>query len=124
MELTPKQQTVELIRKANRILLITRPSSDGDTLGSLVGLGLVLTKLGKEVALVSPDPVPTHLAFLPSISLVKQEFAGTRDLVVSIDLIRAPVERMSYRKDPAGKSLDILVTPRSGTIPEEAVSIV
>lgn len=104
-------------------MLITRPGSDGDTLGSLVGLGLALTKLGKEVVLICPDSVPPQLSFLPAISQVKQEFVGTRDLVVSIDLVKAPVDRISYRKDPAGKKLDILVTPKSGTIPEEAVEV-
>jgi len=123
MELTPKQQTVELIRKAERLLLLARPSSDGDALGSLVGLGMVLKKLGKEVALVSPDPVPDHLAFLPQTADVSREFAGTRDLVIAVDLTRAPVERVSYRKDPSQKTLEILLTPKSGVLAEEAVAV-
>jgi len=123
MELTPKQQTIELIRKAERVLLIARPSVDGDALGSLAGLGLVLAKLGKEVALVSPDPVPGNLLFLPKIQEVKREFAGTRDLRIAIDLSKGSVEKLSYRRDPDRRTLEILVTPKTGVIPLDAVEL-
>src|SRR3990172_3841944 len=99
MELTPKQQTVELIRQADRLLLIARPSADGDAMGSLVGLGLALKKLGKDVAMVTTEPVPSHLAFLPGITDVSTEFSSSRDLAVSLDLAKTPVEKVSYRKD-------------------------
>ena len=123
MELTPKQQTIELIRKAERVLLIARPSVDGDALGSLAGLGLVLAKLGKEVALVSPDPVPGNLLFLPKVQEVKREFAGTRDLRIAIDLSKGSVEKLSYRRDPDRRTLEILVTPKTGVIPLDAVEL-
>jgi phosphoesterase RecJ-like protein len=123
MELTPKQQTIELIRQAQRLLLITRPGMDGDALGSLVGLGGVLAKLGKEVALLSPDPVPANLSFLPLLDRVQHQFTGARDLKVSLDLTKAAVEKVSYRKSEEEKTLDILITPKSGIIPEQAVSV-
>lgn len=123
MELTPKQQSVELIRKANRLLLIARPSSDGDALGSLLGFGLVLEKLGKEVLLASPDPIPDSLRFLPQVDRVQREFAGTRDLKLSIDTKQYPIEKLSYRKEQGGSMLDILITPKTGTILPEAVAI-
>ncbi len=123
MELTPKQQSVELIRKASRLLLIARPSGNGDALGSLIGLGLALEKLGKEVVLFSPDPIPDSLQFLPQVDRVQHELAETRDLKISIDTKSCPIEKLGYRKDQNTGKLDILVTPQAGTIAPESIVI-
>ena len=43
---------------AQRILLTTHQSPDGDGLGSQVALAAFLRSAGKEVVILNPDPVP------------------------------------------------------------------
>lgn len=50
---------------AQRVFCLSHPKPDGDAIGSLLGIYYTLTAQGKEVFLVSPDPVPTYLRFLP-----------------------------------------------------------
>jgi len=50
---------VEELRQADKLLLTTHENPDGDALGSLLGMHLVLTQLGKDsVMYMSPDEQP------------------------------------------------------------------
>ena len=76
----------EAIRKAQRILVVTHVSPDGDAIGSLLGLGWALEGLGKEVILACADPVPRHYRYLPGSGRIVQAPDPTGvDLVISLD---------------------------------------
>lgn len=121
MELTPKQQTVELLRTSKRILLLTRPQPNGDAIGSMCALALTLMKLGKDVVLVCPDPVPTSLQFLPATAGIKQEVTDAVELVITVGSSHL-VEKVTYRRGDDG-SLQIALTPKQDPIPKDAVSV-
>lgn len=53
------------IQKARKILLATHISPDADSVGSCLAFFAVLTSLGKETTLLSCDPPPANLSFLP-----------------------------------------------------------
>lgn len=55
----------EIIRKSNRVLVTSHENPDGDAIGSMLGLGLGLESIGKEVFFYNNDGVPSHLKFLP-----------------------------------------------------------
>lgn len=80
-----KQRIEELIAGARRILLITHVAPDGDAIGSLLGLGIMLRALGKELTLACEDPVPEIYAYLPGSEKVVRQTGGSHDLVVSLD---------------------------------------
>jgi phosphoesterase RecJ-like protein len=46
---------------------------DGDALGSLLALGLAIERLGREVAILSADPIPTSYLFLPAADRIRPE---------------------------------------------------
>lgn len=77
--------TVELIRAARRIILACHINPDGDALGSMLGLGLGLSKLKKSVAMLCPDKIPSRYDSLPGISRVRQSWRATADLAISVD---------------------------------------
>ncbi|MCD6363799.1 MAG: bifunctional oligoribonuclease/PAP phosphatase NrnA [Synergistetes bacterium] len=52
------------IREANDIFLVSHERPDGDAIGSLLGMGLAIQKLGKNVRMLNPDPVPKVYEFL------------------------------------------------------------
>jgi phosphoesterase RecJ-like protein len=82
------QETADILEKANKIALTTHINSDGDALGSLLGLGTALERLGKEVFFLIDDALPVQYRFLPGIEKIKKpdEFSLiTADLLVILD---------------------------------------
>jgi bifunctional oligoribonuclease and PAP phosphatase NrnA len=122
MELTPKQQTTEQIKAAERILLLTHISPDGDALGSLLAFYLILKKLGKDVTAVVPEQLPVSFGFLPQTQEITQSFSGTKDFVITIDTTKTKVDRLAYKNVPQENKLNIVVTPQAGSFKSEDVS--
>ena len=77
----------ELILKSDRIVIVGHVSPDGDVIGSMLGLGRALEKLGKQCTLVVPDTLPTMFSFLPGFTslLACPKHLDTPDLVVTLD---------------------------------------
>lgn len=122
MELSPKQQTVELIKSATNILLLTHENPDGDALGSLLALQMVLTKLGKEVTAVASDPVPGVYQFLPGKDVLTKDFNGIKDFVITVDTSKTKVDKLGYKNLPEENKLNIVITPIAGTFVSQDVS--
>ena len=75
-----------LVGAADRIALVTHKAPDGDAIGSLLGLGLALKRIGKRVVTACHDPVPDKFRFLPGASEVLQSPDGIApDLLIALD---------------------------------------
>ncbi len=122
MELTPKQQTTQTIAAASKILVLTHVNPDGDALGSLIALYLVLKKLGKDVTAVAPEVVPNAFGFLPNTADLTKSFSGTKDFIITIDTSKTNVDRLGYKHLPEENKLNIVISPRGGTFKSEDVS--
>ncbi len=85
--MTTTQVIRELIEPAQRLLLVTHISPDGDALGSLVGLGIYLGQQNKQVTLVCDSDIPARFNFLPLVQEIKKrpETAERYDLVIVLD---------------------------------------
>jgi len=79
------QTAAQLIRQARDILVICHVMPDGDAIGSLLGLGWALHKLGKEHTLACADPVPDSFAYLPGSEAMVSHPEGNYDLIISLD---------------------------------------
>ncbi|MDY2637192.1 MAG: bifunctional oligoribonuclease/PAP phosphatase NrnA [Phascolarctobacterium sp.] len=82
------QATGQLLMAAQKIVLCTHVSPDGDTLGSSLGLAQSLKKLGKEVIVYCDDLVNKSFSFIPGMELVERPVAGSKveaDLLVVVD---------------------------------------
>ncbi|MEG0253840.1 MAG: bifunctional oligoribonuclease/PAP phosphatase NrnA, partial [Muribaculaceae bacterium] len=70
-----KEEQVTQLRKYlahyDDIVITCHVSPDGDAIGASLGLYHLLTTLGKNVNVVTPDLAPRNLAFLP----------GTKEIV-------------------------------------------
>ena len=91
----------ELISRAERVLVISHIRPDGDAVGSLLGLGLMLEELGKEVNLVLEDGVPTVFHHLTGTDKVFREAAGVYDLIIVVD--SSDIERIGSVLDEYGE---------------------
>ncbi len=86
-------EAAEAIRAASDIVLASHINPDGDTLGSMIALGLGLQSLGKQVTLLSADGVPATLGFLPGAKLV-QNRTTRRDFDLAIGLDAGDLSRV------------------------------
>ena len=76
------------LSRAGDIALCGHVMPDGDCLGSMLALGLALRRMGKNVYLFSPDPVPNQYAtLLPGAAGVAVEVPGeyAPEVFVSVD---------------------------------------
>ncbi|MBI3014111.1 MAG: 30S ribosome-binding factor RbfA [Candidatus Tectomicrobia bacterium] len=64
-------QVAELIQNSQSFVITSHIDPDGDALGGLLGLGLFLRQMGKQVALKHVQPVPETYRFLPGSELIE-----------------------------------------------------
>ena len=81
------KNAVRILRECSNFLIAGHVSPDGDCLGCMCGLGLVLQGLGKSAVLVSPDGVPDLYRFLPGSDRVVREVPADRrfDAAIVVD---------------------------------------
>ena len=86
-------EAVQAIWGATRIVLACHVNPDGDAIGSMLGLGLGLELLGKDVTYLSADGVPESLAFLPGVARI-QNHTERRDFELGVGLDAGDVRRL------------------------------
>lgn len=79
------KDAAQLINKSKRIHLASHVQPDGDNIGSLLGLGLALKKLGKDVFIIKTDSIPKDFMFLPNIESVREYDGNELDLFITVD---------------------------------------
>lgn len=103
-------QMAEELRKASKVALFSHVSPDGDCIGSMLGIGLALEALGKEVAMFNPDPIPRNLSFLPGVDKIVQSMPDplpeTLLFVDCADLQRVQLQREDLPADAVILNLD------------------
>lgn len=78
------------IKGANKLVLSSHTSPDGDTLGSVLGLYHFLKELGIESEMICPDPAPDFLSWMPGyhhIHIFSEESDKVENLIQSADVI-------------------------------------
>lgn len=70
---------------ADRILVLSHLKPDGDAVGSMLGLGIALRRIGKTVELAVDDGVPEPYRFLPQSGTVQSALSGLQDLTIAVD---------------------------------------
>ena len=124
-------ELLRLIADAKHIMLTGHVNPDGDSIGSLVGVGRYLQELGKDVSAVVPNRFPDYLGFLdPENEIliysenpdrVRETIDGT-DLIICLDfnglkrierlgelIGRSPVSKVLIDHHPQPENLFALV---------------
>ncbi|HXG30114.1 MAG TPA: bifunctional oligoribonuclease/PAP phosphatase NrnA [Thermodesulfobacteriota bacterium] len=70
------ERIVQVIRKGKRFLVTSHENPDGDAIGSMLGLGLALESIGKEVAFYNRDGTPRVLGFLSDSDKIKSSLSS------------------------------------------------
>src|SRR3954453_15454364 len=93
---TERDEIVDELRRADKLLLTTHENPDGDALGSLLGMPLILRQLGKDsVMFMSPKefPLPYEYQRMP-LSEVHREIPADLDDRVVVFLDCGNIDRM------------------------------
>lgn len=76
-------RAVEMLKKADNILILTHRNPDGDTLGSGFALLRALKKMGKKAKLLNNDEIPSKYSYLYE-DIGEEDF--TEEFIVSVDV--------------------------------------
>ena len=106
---------LKLIKESSSFVITGHINPDGDSMGSCLGLALGLKKMGKkDVCVLTKDPVPETLEFLPSAKTVKHSLPKKDcDLLFVLDC--NTLDRTGFKSINAKKTvvLDHHVLPAS-----------
>lgn len=115
-ELTPKQQTVELIKQANHILLVTGREPNNDQLAAMVALDLVLQRAGKQVSAIVTGEMPKARQIL-DVRGISRDLTGIRDFIIRLDTTGVEVDKLRYETNQ--NNLEVIISPFSGNFTKE-----
>jgi phosphoesterase RecJ-like protein len=78
---------LEVVRRGQRFAVASHARPDGDAVGSMLACGMMLRQLGKQVDMVSADPVPLIYRGLPCASMVREttQLEGDYDAVILLE---------------------------------------
>ncbi len=79
------EKAKECILHSDHILIASHINPDGDTIGSLLALGLGLERINKKVIMVSQDGIPERYRALPGAGRVLTSYEEPVDLAISVD---------------------------------------
>lgn len=100
------EKAIKKIIEAKNIFMASHVQPDGDNLGSLLGLGLALKKLGKSVYMLKSDTIPKDFMFLPSINLIQEYEEDEIDIFITLD--SSDEERLGDNKELIKKANEVI----------------
>jgi len=75
-------------------MVATHVHPDGDAIGALVGMRLILERLGKKVDMYAQDPCPPEFEFLPQVRAIRNKPLESADYGVAVLLDCGDFERV------------------------------
>ncbi|MEE4608973.1 MAG: DHH family phosphoesterase [Desulfobacteraceae bacterium] len=88
------QSIIHQLTRSRRVLLTTHTHPDGDAIGSLLALGLILERMGKTMAMVDEDPIPAIYRFLPEVERITRQVPAGIDFDAAVVLDCGSLQRV------------------------------
>jgi len=82
---TESEQIQEAILQSQNPLVLSHERPDGDAIGSLIAMGLVLKKIGKRPYMAMVDGIPSRFHFLSGSDEVEKKLPESYDLLIVLD---------------------------------------
>ena len=106
-------QFKDLITKAKKVLILIGGDVDADTVSAGLALQDLLKSRSVDSHLVSEGSLPSELSVLSGSEQIKNNLEP-KNLVISFNYAKNPIEKISYKID--GDTLNLIVKPRMGGI--------
>lgn len=99
---------LSVITHSTDICITSHVNPDGDSIGSVLALGLALMRNGYDnVTMFIPDEIPKNLSFLPGVELIKKEISYEKiQTLIALDC--GDLERIGLDKETL-KSIDFII---------------
>ncbi len=78
-----------VIQQAERVWVGTHLDPDGDAIGSLLGMGILLRHAGKAVVIACQDEPPPEVIFLPGLAEISAQPPAADQLIIAVDVADA-----------------------------------
>jgi nanoRNase/pAp phosphatase (c-di-AMP/oligoRNAs hydrolase) len=114
-DIKAKQQVVEKIKEASKILVTVSDSPSVDALSAALGLTLLFDKQEKYATAIFSGEVPPAISFLQPEKTFDATTDSLRDFIIALDKEKA--DHLRYKVE--GDSVKIFITPYKTTISQE-----
>jgi phosphoesterase RecJ-like protein len=64
---------LKVLRRGERFLVCSHSWPDGDAVGSMIAIGMLLEQMGKQADLVTADRIPANCRSLPGVDAIRSE---------------------------------------------------
>jgi phosphoesterase RecJ-like protein len=83
----PIAAILNVLRKGKRFLVCSHSWPDGDAVGSMIAIGMLLEQMGKHVDLVTADRIPANCRALPGVGAIRSEVSvhGLYDAAILLE---------------------------------------
>lgn len=110
-----KQQLADRLKSANNILVTVSRDPSVDQLSALLGLTLLLNKMGKHSVAVFSGQVPSTIEFLKPDETFEKNTDSLRDFIIALDKNKA--DKLRYKVEDS--VVRIFITPYKTSISQE-----
>lgn len=117
----PVSQTINQLKNAANILVLVPSGGNLDAVASSLALSAFLSVQGKQVRILSPNPVSPKFSFLPDSGRVALGAGLVKNLVVEVNLNKTELAELSYQKQ--AEKLKIFLTPKVGEFEPSDVAV-
>jgi len=111
---TALQKAKDMVNTAKEIVVVTHGNPTMDSMGGSLALMLGLASLGKQSAVICPDPMTVGFSNFVGADKVSRQF-GNKNFVISLDYDDGSIEKVSYNIE--GKKFNLVVEHRPGFEP-------
>jgi bifunctional oligoribonuclease and PAP phosphatase NrnA len=83
----PIAAILKVLRRGERFLVCSHSWPDGDAVGSMIAIGMLLEQMGKQVDLVTADRIPANCRGLPGVDAIRSQLRvkGTYDAAILLE---------------------------------------
>jgi len=106
-EVKIKQQIIDKIKASTNILVTVSRDPSVDDLSSMLGLTVLLNKIGKHATAIFSGAVPPAITFLEPDKIIENTADSLRDFIIALDKEKA--DHLRYKVD--GDVVKIFITP-------------
>jgi hypothetical protein len=106
-EVKIKQQIIDKIKASTNILVTVSRDPSVDDLSSMLGLTVLLNKIGKHATAIFSGSVPPAITFLEPDKIIENTADSLRDFIIALDKEKA--DHLRYKVD--GDVVKIFITP-------------
>lgn len=115
MDTPAKQQVVERIKQASKILVTVSNNPSVDQLAACVGTTLLLNRMQKHATAVFSGAIPSTIEFLKPEKTIETNTDSLRDFIISLDKSKA--DKLRYKVE--NQVVRIFITPYRSSLSEK-----